>query len=140
LLRQAAVEVITSVVYLDEACFVLMVGDDRLGDKLGVYANHPTGGLGSRRWLQGTTWNSLLRRTYSRTDNRNSSHISDDGAALSVAATYYADRTSQIYNGSIRPDEIIFDLRSQGIGDPSKDPVIPAAVDWLLNQEACHLK
>jgi carboxyl-terminal processing protease len=70
----------------------------------------------------------------------NRSHILDDGAILAVAATYYADRTGQVYNGSIRPDEIIFDLRSQGIGDPDMDPVMPAAVDWLLNQEACHLK
>jgi carboxyl-terminal processing protease len=70
----------------------------------------------------------------------NRSHIFDDGAVLSVAATYYADRTGQVYNGSIRPDEIIFDLRSQGIGDPDEDPVMPAAVAWLLNQEACHLK
>jgi carboxyl-terminal processing protease len=68
----------------------------------------------------------------------NRSHILDDGAILAVAATYYADRTGQVYNGSIRPDEIIFDLRSQGIGDPDVDPVMPAAVAWLLNQEACH--
>jgi carboxyl-terminal processing protease len=68
----------------------------------------------------------------------NRSHILDDGAILAVAATYYADRTGQVYNGSIRPHEIIFDLRSQGIGDPDEDPVMPSAVDWLLNQEPCH--
>jgi carboxyl-terminal processing protease len=67
----------------------------------------------------------------------NRSHIFGDGAVLSVASTYYADRTGQIYNGSIRPDEIIFDLRSQGIGNPDMDPVMPAAVDWLLKQEGC---
>jgi C-terminal processing protease CtpA/Prc len=68
----------------------------------------------------------------------NRSHILDDGAILAVAATYYADRTGQVYNGSIRPDEVIFDLRSQGIGDPDIDPVMPAGIEWLLNQNACH--
>lgn len=50
-----------------------------------------------------------------------------DGAAVIVTASYDADRTGKIYDGSIEPDEVIAD----------KVESLRVATKWLLDQPGC---
>jgi hypothetical protein len=58
-----------------------------------------------------------------------------DGAWLVVSGAQGMDRTSQVYDGAIAPDEeVATDWAAFGT---ENDPVIQAALAWLLEQPAC---
>jgi C-terminal processing protease CtpA/Prc len=61
-----------------------------------------------------------------------------DGSFLGVSAADAMDRTGQIYDGPITPDEVVsIDWTLFG---SDRDPVILAAREWLLNQPDCAQK
>lgn len=58
-----------------------------------------------------------------------------DGAWLTVSGARAMDRTGQIYGGPVAPDEVIgTDWTNFGTG---QDPVVRAALAWLLAQPEC---
>ncbi|MCB0032397.1 MAG: PDZ domain-containing protein [Anaerolineales bacterium] len=58
-----------------------------------------------------------------------------DGALLFVSGANGIDRSGQLYNGAITPDEAV-SIDWQHLGDDN-DPVVSAALGWLANQPDC---
>jgi len=58
-----------------------------------------------------------------------------DGAWLGVSGAFSVDRTGQVYDGPITPNEII--VINWSLFGEDNDPVILAARDWLLDQPDC---
>jgi carboxyl-terminal processing protease len=61
-----------------------------------------------------------------------------DGSFLGVSAAKAMDRTGQIYDGPIVPDEVM--SIDWSLFGSDRDPVILAARDWLLSQPECAQK
>jgi len=59
-----------------------------------------------------------------------------DGAALGLATSAMIDRNGTPFPDGIQPDELV-PFTERSIGDPA-DPVIAAAMDWLVDQPPCQ--
>lgn len=55
-----------------------------------------------------------------------------DGAVLRLAVSTFSDRKGNEYTGSLVPDEILADRRTD-----TSDAILDAAVDWLAHTPAC---
>jgi carboxyl-terminal processing protease len=58
-----------------------------------------------------------------------------DGSFLGVSGAFSMDRTGQIYDDAIAPDEVV--STDWTLFGTERDPVILAAQDWLLSQPDC---
>jgi hypothetical protein len=65
-----------------------------------------------------------------------SGFILEDGAALGLATSAMIDRDGVPFPDGLQPDETV-PFTERTIGDPT-DPVIAAAMDWLLDQPPCQ--
>jgi carboxyl-terminal processing protease len=62
-----------------------------------------------------------------------STFMLSDGAQLVIITSYMIDSQGVVYNSTLRPDQLVWDLGQAG----DQDPIIQAGVDWLLEQERC---
>lgn len=65
-----------------------------------------------------------------------SGYILEDGAALGLATSAMIDRDGVPFPDGIQPDETV-PFTERTVGDAT-DPVIAAAMDWLLDQPPCQ--
>ncbi|MCX7343450.1 MAG: S41 family peptidase [Proteobacteria bacterium] len=56
-----------------------------------------------------------------------------DGAVLVLTVAVFADRSQNIYENGVIPDEVTFDEKGQ------EDNSLKQALQWLLNQAGCHI-
>lgn len=61
----------------------------------------------------------------------NSTFVLSDGVWILLTISTFADRTGTIYGDKIPPDELVAEAQEDS------DPIIQAAVEWLLSQPAC---
>lgn len=59
--------------------------------------------------------------------------VLSDGAWMMLAVCASADRTGQVYERWIQPDQVVTQRGTEG------DPPLQAAIGWLLDQPACEL-
>ncbi len=59
----------------------------------------------------------------------NESYELSDGAWIFLAVSVFADRSGQLYGGTITPDEVV--------GKEEEELTLQTAVDWLMEQAAC---
>jgi carboxyl-terminal processing protease len=58
--------------------------------------------------------------------------VLSDGACMMLVVCGSADRTGQVYERWIEPDQVVTQRGTEG------DPPLQAAIDWLLDQPACR--